>query len=317
MSLFPAKNHSVNKPMTSSSFINRQTPNSGEIFLDHIGWYVSDLDVAGAAFERLGFILTPYTPHTHENEAGERIPSGTANRCAMLGLGYLEILTHDPELDKPLANQLRAGLNRYPGLHLIAFTCSDAAREAARMKDSGFAPLPVADLRRQVETDEGGEVTAAFSVIRLPPDAMAEGRVQMLTQDTPDAVWLEPLIARDNAIDALAGVIVCSADPGEAAARFSNFTGRTSTQGNKGIELALDRGNVSFVTPDQLLELIPNAHIPSDPFIAAAVMHSRDLAETRTFLKDRGVEILTPAEGVIIVDASQAMGAYLMIEEAR
>jgi hypothetical protein len=303
--------------MAQGSFINRQTPNAGEIFLDHIGWYVSDLDVAGVAFERLGFVLTPYTPHTHENEAGERIPSGTANRCAMLGLGYLEILTHNPELDKPLANQLRAGLNRYPGLHLIAFTCADAAPEAARMKDAGFDPLPVADLRRQVETDDGGEVTAAFSVIRLPPDAMAEGRVQMLTQDTPHAVWLESLIARDNAIDALTGVIVCTSDPEEAAGRFANFSGRTSSKEEQGIELALDRGNVSFVTPQQLQELIPGAQVPSDPFIAAAVMRSRNLAATMSFLKGRGVDFLKISDDVIIVDGSQAMGAYLMIEGPR
>ncbi|NQU69935.1 MAG: VOC family protein [Rhodospirillales bacterium] len=289
--------------------------------MDHIGWYVSDLAAAGAAFERLGFILTPYTPHTHENAAGERISSGTANRCAMLGLGYLEILTHTPALDTPLANQLRAGLDRYQGLHLIAFTCADAAPEAARMKEAGFAPLPVADLRRQVETDDGAEITAAFSVIRLPPDVMAEGRVQMLTQDTPEAVWLESLIARDNAIDALTGVMVCTSDPDEAAARFGRFTGRAPARGepngNNGLELALDRGNVSFVTPDQFLAFVPGARIPSDPFIAAAIMRSLDPAATLSFMKKQGVEVSTRKDGVMIIDATDAMGAYLVIEGSR
>jgi hypothetical protein len=300
--------------MSDGSFINRQTPNAGELFLDHIGWYVPDLEAAGTAFERLGFVLTPFTPHTHENAAGERIPSGTANRCAMLELGYLEILTHVPELDTPVANQLRAGLDRYRGLHLIAFTCADAVIEAARIRDAGFDPLPTTDLRRRVKTDDGAEITAEFSVIRLPPDAMAEGRVQMLTQDTPEAVWLDSLIARDNAIDALAGVIVCSSDPHEAAIRFGRLTGRSPTQGERGVELALDRGGVSFVTPDQFRTLVPGARIPSDPFIGAAVMRSRDLAATMSFMKSRNVEYSTPKDGVIVIDATDAMGVYLVIE---
>jgi hypothetical protein len=314
---FPVTSRSANKTMPGDTFINRQTPSKGEIFLDHIGWYVSDLTAAGAAFERLGFILTPSTPHTHENAAGERIPSGTANRCAMLGLGYLEILSHTPTLDTPLANQLRAGLDRYQGLHLIAFTCADAATEAARIQEAGFAPLPVADLRRQVETDDGEEITAAFSVVRLPPNAMAEGRVQMLTQDTPEAVWLESLIARDNAIDALTGVMVCTPDPDEAAARFGRFTGRAPVHGSEGRELVLDRGNVSFVTPDQFLALVPGAQIPSDPFIAAAIMRSRDPAATSSFMKKQGVEVSTRKDGVMVIDATDAMGAYLVIEGSR
>ena len=300
--------------MSNGSFINRQTPDPGEIFLDHIGWFTPDLESAGSAFERLGFILTPITPHTHENAAGERIPSGTANRCAMLELGYLEILTHVPELDTPVANQLRAGLERYPGLHLIAFTCADAAIEAPRIKNAGFDPLPTTDLRRRVEIHDGGEITAEFSVIRLPPGAMAEGRVQMLTQETPEAVWLDSLIARDNAIDALAGVIVCSSDPQEAAARFGRLTGGSPFQGERGLELALDRGRVSFVAPDQFRALVPDARIPSDPFIGAAIMRSRDLAATMSFMKDRNVEYSAPKDGVIVMDATDAMGAYLVIE---
>lgn len=295
--------------MTEAPFPDRQTPDAGEIFLDHIGWYVPDLDAAGAAFERLGFVLTPYTLHAHENAAGERIPSGTANRCAMLRRGYLEILTHVPELDTPLAGQLRAGLDRYTGLHLIAFTCADAEIESARLAGAGFEPLPVAHLRRPVLADDGSEAVTAFSVIRLGPGAMAEGRIQMLTQDTPDTVWQETLIARDNAVDALTGVIVCTTDPIEAASRFERFTARAPDHGH----IALDRGGIDFVTPARWLELAPGATVPADPFIAAAVLRSRELAATRSFLEDRGVVVTGAGGNTLIVDATDAMGAYLVI----
>ena len=37
-----------------------QTPAGNEIFLDHVGWFVPDMDTAGRQFEDLGFVLTPF-----------------------------------------------------------------------------------------------------------------------------------------------------------------------------------------------------------------------------------------------------------------
>ncbi len=302
--------------MTDRQFAPRQTPLPGEIFLDHVGWYVPDMDAAGHAFERLGFVLTPFTRHAHATEGGGNRPSGTANRCAMLERGYLEILTHVPELATPLADQLRAGLDRYTGLHLIAFTCADAETEHARLAAAGFDPLPVAPLRRRITTDSGDDATTAFSVIRLPQGAMAEGRIQMLTQDTPEIVWQPSLIARDNAVDALLGVVVCTADPDEAADRFARFTGRAARRAGVAIDIALDRGRVRLVDRAGLDEMIPGATAAADPCIAAVELRSRDLGATRSFLGDRGVAVRPLGDEALVIDATEAMGAYLVIHAA-
>lgn len=299
--------------MPDTGFADRQTPAPGEVFLDHVGWYVPDMDAASAAFERLGFRLTPFTRHAHERPSGEQTASGTANRCAMLELGYLEILTHVPGLATPLADQLRAGLDRYTGLHLIAFTCADAEAERARLEGAGFDPLPVAHLRRPVRADDGAEATVAFSVVRLPPGPMAEGRIQMLTQDTPDLTWQPSTIARDNAIDALSGVVVCTTDAAEAAARFARFTGHQARRAEASVEIELDRGRVILVTPQQWRALAPDAAVPADPHIAAITMRSHDLAATRAFLAGRGVRHNETRAGAIVVDAAEAMGATLVI----
>lgn len=301
--------------MSESS--DRQTPGPGEIFLDHVGWYVPDMDAASAAFERLGFPLSPYTPHSHEGADGTRAPSGTANRCAMLERGYLEILTHVPELDLPLARQLRAGLDRYTGLHLIAFTCADTDAEHARLDAEGFAPLPVAHLRRPIETDGGGEEVTRFSVIRLPPGTMAEGRIQTLTQDTPEIVWQPSLIARDNAISALCGVLVCVDDLGEAAARFARFTGRKAHAMGRGrMDIVLDRGVLSLATPARLARVIPGVVVPTTPFIAVVALRSRDIGATARSLEAGGVPF-TQFPDMIIVPAAAAMGASLIIHGPR
>ena len=288
----------------------RQTPSPGEIFLDHIGWYVPDMAAASSAFERLGFRLTPFTPHGDEQPDGSRVPSGTANRCAMLERGYLEILTHVPALETLRARELRAGLARYTGLHLIAFTCADAEAESARLGTAGFAVQPTVRLRRPMPLDGGGEGTAAFSVVRLPPGAMPEGRVQLLTQDTPDIVWQPSMIARDNAVAALSGVVVVVGDPGEAVTRYARYLGVPVPPGHT---IRLGRGAISFMTEARFRAAGAGANVPSLPFIAAAILESRDFAVTREFLVRRGVRLVFDRDSALGIAPAEASGATVVI----
>lgn len=301
--------------MSGPQFVDRQTPRGDEIFLDHVGWYVADMDRCAASFERLGFVLTPYTEHSHADAQGSRSPSGTANRCAMLERGYLEFLTAVPGIDTPLADQLRDGLARYAGVHLAAFTCADAATEYDRMVADGFALQPLVRLRRPSKLDDGSDAMCAFSVIRPQPGAMAEGRIQMLSQETPDVVWQPSLIARDNAIDALSGVVVCSDDPAEAAARFGRFTRKAAKAADGRFYLPLDRGGVAFATPDRLGDVVPGATAPATPFLAAVAMRSRDLSATRAFLNAQQVPFAEAGPGRITVAADHAMGATLILHD--
>ena len=73
---------------------NRQLPPPGRIFLDHVAWMVPDMEAAAARFERLGFLLTPFSVHgDRDPRSGALVATGSANRLAMLPIGYLEILT--------------------------------------------------------------------------------------------------------------------------------------------------------------------------------------------------------------------------------
>jgi hypothetical protein len=85
----------------------RQLPNRGEMYLDHVGWMVPDMDAATRAFTRLGFALTPYSLHGNQDlETGRIVPLGSANRLAMLERGYLEILTPVAGADTAMARHL-------------------------------------------------------------------------------------------------------------------------------------------------------------------------------------------------------------------
>lgn len=293
---------------------DRQTPAGGEVYLDHVGWFVADMDRAGAAFERLGFALTPFVAQRNADPAGgPPAPAGTGNRCAMLRRGYLEVLAAVEGLDTPLVRQHNAAIARYVGVHLLAFTVADAPAAHARLAAAGFAPQDPVHLRRPIETETGGAGEVAFTVIRVPPGAMAEGRVQILTQETPDLVWQDRLLARDNHIAALAGVLVCVADVDEAAARYARFLGRPTIGGGEYATIALDRGRLGFASPARCRALLPGVNFVDPPVIAAVALRTDDLAATRLFLRARGIPIAFEGAGRICVDPGAAMGAALLI----
>ncbi len=294
-----------------------QTPGPGQVFLDHVGWFVADIDRAEANFTRLGFTLTPFSAQNNADPLGGAAKAaGTGNHCAMLGQGYLEILTAIPGMVTPLAEQLRAGIARYNGIHLIALTIDDAEAAGRRLEEHGFAPEPVVHLRRPVETADGGAAEVAFSVVRLAPGAMPEGRVQMLVQRTPELAWQDRFITRDNGVTGLFGVLLCVTDPAEAADRFARYAGKSAAGDQAYSSVQLDRGRLGFVTPDRCRELLPEAGIPCTPFIAAIGLAALDPAATGKFMSGRGVDTAAGADGLVHVPAMEAMGATLVIHPA-
>ena len=291
-----------------------QTPSGNQIFLDHVGWFVPDMATAAGAFERLGFILTPFVAQTNASpDGGPPVPAGTGNRCAMLRRGYLEFLAAVPGVDTALTRQLNDGLARYRGVHLIAFTVDDAAAAHSRLAAEGFGPLEPVHLRRPLALADGGEAEVAFTVIRVPPDAMAEGRIQMLRQETPDLVWQENLIARDNGIEALAGVLLCVDDPAAVAARYARFTGRPAEGGGDYSVIALDRGRLGFASPSYLTGLLPGIDIPTTPFIAAVALQAGDPAIVRRLCAAQNIALLPADDGTVRIPGAAAGGAALVI----
>lgn len=272
----------------------RNLPAAGEVVLDHVGLFVPDMARAAAAFARLGFRLTPFSPQRHRLAPGQPlVPAGTANRLAMLREGYIEILT--PIADTPVAGQLHAAMKRYAGLHLIALG-GDAAAARAHLAAEGFAPQPVIDLERTVTT-RAGEGVARFSVVRVPPGRMAEGRVQYCQHHTPELVWQEPW--QPNRARALTDLVLCVADPAEAAARHGRFVGRPARAADCAVLLELDRGRLVFTDPPGLARLLPGTTVPGLPFMAALVVATDDLAATRAVLAHNGVPVDEVGTGML------------------
>jgi hypothetical protein len=290
-----------------------QPPSPGRLNLDHIAHFVPDIDAASAALERAGFTLTPFSAQSHRLEpGGPLVPAGSGNRCVMLREGYLEFLT--PTADTPIAHQLREAIARYTGVHLIAFGSADTGADHARLDSAGFNPLPAVALQRQIGTEQG-EQTARFSVLRVPPGTMAEGRIQYCQQHTPQWLWQERWIRHANGTCGLAAVIACVSDPYEAAQRYSRFTGLTPRMGVAGTRIDSERGSLLFVTPQRLRATL-GATAPSLPWIAGYVLECDDIETTRTRLATGGCSVSDAGDQRLLLHWPAPLGGLVLFQQA-
>lgn len=281
-------------------------PHAG-ITLDHVAHYVPAIDAASAALSRLGYTLTPFSAQAHRLETnGPLLPAGTANRCVMLQNGYLECLT--PTHDTANARQLQSAIARYTGVHLIAFGTHAPQADFARLEDEGFAPLPPVALQRQTTT-ESGTAIARFTVVRVAPAAMAEGRIQYCQHHTPDVVWQTRWLAHANHAVGLAGVLLCVADPAEAARRYARFTGLPAQQAGRAWRLNTARGYVLFADAATLQHAL-GVTAPTLPWIAGYVIDSDDMVATRHVVAGQtlgpriGVPLPAALGGIMIFQAA-------------
>jgi hypothetical protein len=273
-----------------------QLPEAGAVFLDHIAHFVPTMDAAAAALEQCGFRLTPFTAQTNLVD-GKRVPAGTGNRCVMFRRGYVEILAATGHT--PLARQLNERLLRHVGLHLVAFSSADAAAEHRRLAAAGFPVLPLVDMRRPVAT-EAGEEEARFTIARISPGPMPEGRVQFLTHHTENLVWREDYLDHPNGAQALAAIWIAAADPSEPAERFVRFTGRPAQRDGAVTTIALERGALHFATPDFLAGEVGIRLGPPLPYIAGCEIEVASLDRLRQHLDSAGLRHQTIADGTAV-----------------
>jgi hypothetical protein len=290
-----------------------QRPAAGTHSLDHIAHFVPDIARASAVLERLGFALTPFSLQQHRTVPdAPLVPAGSGNRCAMLRQGYLEFLT--PTADTPVAERMRTAMTRYIGQHLVCFGTGDAARTHRHLADAGFAPLPPVALQRQIGIADGGEATARFTVLRVPPESMREGRVQVVEHHTPELLWQARWLDHPNGASALLASIVCVADVEEAAARFARFADADIRgAGADAVIACRGHGRVLIVGAGTATDRLGRA--PSGlPWIAGVVLRVGDLAATARFLERAG-HTATRRNGTIAVHGAAELGGVFVFTD--
>jgi hypothetical protein len=200
--------------------------------LDHLGAIVGDLASGAARWEKLGFLLTPVSRQRGKMPGrGEDGPWATANRCAILRQGYLELIG---VVEPALFNPWTRFLARFEGLHLLALRVQDADAAYAQLaKRTDTLNEPV---QRARNLDVAGrEETMRFRNIFSRDEAYPEGRYIVLEHQTPDYLWQPRYQTHPNGALALEGALVCADDVEAQRKRLETVTGVEATQGQDGV----------------------------------------------------------------------------------
>ena len=297
--------------MQGAPGLDRQLPTGDEIFLDHVGHFVGDATAAAEALVRAGFAPTPRSVQVNRDDGAL---TGTGNITVMLERGYSEVLFKTA--DTPLGRELDGAIAQYPGLHLAAFAAADVGTAHRRLAAGGFRMRPLTEMQRPVDT-ETGPGTAAFTIARVEPGEMAEGRIQILTHRTEDTVWQKRWLAHPNGSVALAALMIAVADVDEAAQRFARFTDRPAIASPLGRTVRLDRGRLELVTAEAFTAILPETIIPRLPFMGAYGLLVRSLDDAEAVLRRGGVR--TRAIGAALAapfPEALGVGAWLFAEKA-
>ena len=294
----------------------RQLPIGDEIFLDHVGHFVRDAQAASRALRRAGFAPTPVSIQANkEPSTGRLAPTGLGNVTAMFARGYMEVLFKNS--DTTLAGELDAALARRAGLHLAAFSVADAAAARERLAGAGFAVRELVRMQRPVET-ENGPGLAAFTIARVKPMAMPEGRIQLLTHHTEDAVWQPRWLSHANSVCELIDVVIAVGDVEEAAQRFARFTGRAATFTPGGALIRLDRGGIYLVSHDRATEKLPEVPVTSLPFMIGYALRVESLAAAEAAVNGADLEWRAFEDGIVATfPAELGQGAWFFVEAAQ
>jgi hypothetical protein len=260
---------------------DRQLPRGEEMFLDHIAHFVRSPEDARAGLERAGFAPTPVSIQSDKGQL-----TGTGNVTAMLTRGYIEVLFKTA--DTPLGKELDEARARYTGVHLMAFGVANADAARERLSKAGFRVRPIVALSRPVDT-ETGKSEAAFTVARVEAGEMAEGRIQLLTHHTEDAVWQKRWLTHPNGAKGLIDAVAVVADVDEAANRYARFTGRKAIATRMGRSIFLDRGGVQLLDRASFARSVPGVPVPDLPFIGLYAVRVDSIIATANVLRGKGL----------------------------
>jgi hypothetical protein len=264
--------------------------------VDHVFLLVHDLDARRAAFERMGFTVSPRGLHS--------AAKGSANHTIMFPHDYVELLGIVAETP---GNAGRRAVLRDAGegLHAVACRIDDAAAAGAALAAHGVATEGYSEFARPVPLPGGGEAEAAFATLQFVADETPVGLCFMCEHRTRKTVWLPELLEHANTATALHAVVAAVADPADAARRFARLfrDGAVAPiQGGAAVRTGERSATITLLTPDAFaaeFSWCPLADTPTGAY-AALQIAVRDLGAAQSALEASGLEWRRTERGVAV-----------------
>ncbi|MEW2355514.1 VOC family protein [Spirillospora sp. NPDC029432] len=275
----------------------------------HTGVLTRDLDALERTYTALGFTLSPRSRHLLNERPGEPpVPGCTANRCALFGGAYIELLgivddaAPDPWHTREMAD----------GFRLLNFDTRDAAATDRRLTAAGLRTSGVLDLERDVDTVDGARTMRARAV-HLDPRATPEAYVGIAEHLTRDYVHQPRYLTHRNGARALEAVLIVAADADHdaMAARYARILAREPRREGPRTVLDLPAGRLEIVRASDCAAVLPGEPVPDTSRLAAMTVRVDDVAAARAVVEDGGVPART-AGGGFLVPARDAHGAALL-----
>jgi catechol 2,3-dioxygenase-like lactoylglutathione lyase family enzyme len=273
---------------------------SNIVGIDHAIIGVRDLEKGKAAYEKLGFRVTP---------RGRHVGWGTANYCLMFEADYLEILgIVDPSAP---TNNLDSLLETREGLLSIVLGTTDAGVTRAAWANAGLDPAEVKDLSRLLEPD----VELRFQNVTLDEKVTADVPMFACSHLTADQMRAPGWTDHPNGAIGISTLTAVTHDPASVVEPMSRvFGGAKITETDNTVAVHTGRGVILFATPDDLDMLHPQLQSELDTDQAALAVLSvrvRDLETTADWLDQAGIPFKREASGAIGVGAEHASGVML------
>ncbi|XVQ06613.1 VOC family protein [Spirillospora sp. CA-255316] len=279
--------------------------------LHHTGILTRDLDGLERTYASFGFTLSPRSRHLLNERPGQPpVPGCTANRCALFGGAYIELLGIVDE-SAPDPWHTKAMADRYEGFRLLNLDTDDAEATDRRLTDAGMRTSGVLDLEREVDTQDGPRTMRARAV-HIDPRSTPEGYVGLAQHLTRQYVHQPRYLRHPNGARALDAVLIVADDTDHEAivARYSRVLHTAPRQQGPVTVLELAVGRLEIVRSSDAETVLPGEPAPASSYLAAMTVLVDDVTAARRIVEDGGTATRTIGDG-FFVSARDAYGAGL------
>lgn len=286
------------------------------LHLDHSGLVVRDLSRAAQQMTALGFKLTARSHHTVPNPDGTLRPAGTANHCAMLQRGYIEIIAvTDPSADSFSRTEIGGFAARFEGLHLLATGTDDAEHVEARLNAGAQERVSVRALHREIDTPEGPH-DAGFRLIVIPPLSGRDITFFVIEHRTPELLWTPASMVHPNGASTLLELVIVEADIDAVRPHYERVLGMPAGTDGEGLTFELDRSRYLVMTTDAAVRHFGAPLPPHDlPHCAGQAIEVVDLDATARLLTANNVPFGRTGDRLTIAP-THACGSFLQFAES-
>lgn len=272
--------------------------------IDHCYLLVKDLDASLAAYEKLGFTISPRGYHSAH--------MGSANHTIMFPEDYFELLGMVSDTDSNKGRRELIAENG-EGLYAVACRAGDVGEAEGKLAALGIETTGRRNFERPVPLPSGGEAPAAFSVLEFAEKEVPLGLAFMCQHHTPETVWLPELLKHANGAKGLAGLIARADDPkstAEAFARLFAAGSREPVEG--GFKVATGSAPIVILSTEGLADRYRDFDLSATPRGAFAVLQIAvdDLGTVEKVLSGNGVHAHRTGEGLAVAPEA-ASGAIV------